>query len=124
MKNNNIGNVSDEALVTAAQNGDDNALSEILTRYEGLVRSKASLYYVAGADEDDVIQEGRIFEIDELVYSYYTGELEIFLRRAGKRGEADAVAALSTHNAFILVELYKILGLDPKMTEEEIRRTF
>lgn len=60
MKNNNIGNVSDEALVTAAQNGDDNALSEILTRYEGLVRSKASLYYVAGADEDDVIQEGRI----------------------------------------------------------------
>lgn len=64
------------------------------------------------------------FEIDELVYSYYTGELEIFLRRAGKRGEADAVAALSAHNAFILVELYKILGLDPKMTEEEIRRTF
>ena len=64
------------------------------------------------------------FEIDELVYSYYTGELEIFLRRAGKRGEADAVAALTTHNAFILVELYKILGLDPKLTEEEIRRTF
>lgn len=66
----------------------------------------------------------RKFEIDELIYSYYTGELEIFLRRAGKRGEADAVSALSTHNAFILVELYKILGLDPKMTEEEIRRTF
>lgn len=64
------------------------------------------------------------FEIDELVYSYYTGELEIFLHKAGKHSEADAVAALSTHNAFILVELYKILGLDPNMTEDEIRSAF
>ena len=60
MKNNNIGKLSDEALVAEAQSGNDKALSEILTRYEGLVRSKASPYYVAGADEDDVIQEGRI----------------------------------------------------------------
>ena len=64
------------------------------------------------------------FEIDELIYSYYIGELEIFLRRMGKRGEADAVAALEMHNAFVLVELYKILGLDPYMTEDEIKRSF
>ncbi len=64
------------------------------------------------------------FCIDELIYSYYTGELEIFLRRIGKSGEADSVAALNTHNAFLLIELYKILGLDPKKTEEEIRRSF
>ena len=64
------------------------------------------------------------FEIDELVYSYYTGELEIFLHKAGKHSEAEAIAALSTHNAFILVELYKILGLDPAMTDEEIRSAF
>lgn len=64
------------------------------------------------------------FCIDELIYSYYTGELEIFLRKIGKSGEADAVAALNTHNALLLIELYKILGLDPKKTEEEIRRAF
>ena len=51
----------------------------------------------------------RKFEIDELIYSYYTGELEIFLRRIKKCGEANAVAALKTHNAFILIELYKII---------------
>lgn len=66
----------------------------------------------------------RKFEIDELIYSYYTGELEIFLHKTGKHREADAVAELSTHNAFILVELYKILGLDPNMTEDEIRSAF
>ena len=64
------------------------------------------------------------FELDELISCYYTGELEIFLRRIGKRGEADAVAALETRNAFLAVELYKILGLDPHMTEDEIRRAF
>lgn len=64
------------------------------------------------------------FEIDELIYSYYIGELEIFLRRMGKRGETYAVAALEMHNAFVLVELYKILGLDPYMTEDEIKRSF
>lgn len=64
------------------------------------------------------------FSIDELIHSYYTGELEIFLRRTEKHGEADAVAALNTRNAFLLVELYKILGLDPYMTEDEIRRAF
>lgn len=66
----------------------------------------------------------RKFELDELISCYYTGELEIFLRRIGKRGEADAVAALETRNAFLTVELYKILGLEPHMTEDEIRRAF
>jgi RNA polymerase sporulation-specific sigma factor len=52
--------VTDEALVEAAQAGDSNALSEIFTRFERFVRAKASPYYLAGADEEDVIQEGRI----------------------------------------------------------------
>lgn len=64
------------------------------------------------------------FEIDELISCYYTGELEIFLRRIGKHGEAEAIAALNTRNAFVLVELYKILGLDPYMTENEIKHSF
>lgn len=66
----------------------------------------------------------RNFAIDELIDSYCTGELEIFLRRIGCGSEADSAAALNTHNAFLLVELYKILVLDPEMTEEEIRLSF
>lgn len=64
------------------------------------------------------------FALDELIDSYYTGELEIFLRRIDCGSAADSVAALIPHNAFIVVELYKILGLDPKMTEEQIRLSF
>ena len=64
------------------------------------------------------------FALDELIDSYYTGELEIFLRRINYSSAADAVAALNTRNAFILIELYKILGLNPEMTEEQIRLSF
>lgn len=66
----------------------------------------------------------RKFEIDELISCYYTGELEIFLRRIEKHCEAEAIASLNTRNAFVPVELYKILGLDPYMTEDEIKRSF
>lgn len=64
--NNNINNknhhvkMSDEELVKKAQNGDNSALETILLRYKNLVWSKAKTYYIAGADEDDMMQEGLI----------------------------------------------------------------
>lgn len=51
---------SDEELVIRAKRGRTSALEELLRRYRGLVESKARLYYLAGADHEDVIQEGMI----------------------------------------------------------------
>lgn len=50
----------DEELVMRAKRGMTSALEEVLRRYRGLVESKARSYYLAGADHDDVIQEGMI----------------------------------------------------------------
>ncbi|MCX8007814.1 MAG: RNA polymerase sporulation sigma factor SigH [Coriobacteriia bacterium] len=50
----------EEALILAAQSGDDQASAEILRRYRGFVRCKARSYFLAGADREDVIQEGMI----------------------------------------------------------------
>lgn len=50
----------EEALIRAAQEGDQTASSELLRRYRGLIRCKARTYFLAGADRDDVIQEGMI----------------------------------------------------------------
>ncbi len=52
--------MTDEELVKAAQCGDNSALETILLRYKNLVCAKAKTYYLAGADEDDMIQEGLI----------------------------------------------------------------
>ncbi len=53
-------NMTDEELITLAQSGDDKALETILVRYKPLVYKKSQPYYLAGGDDDDVIQEGLI----------------------------------------------------------------
>jgi RNA polymerase sporulation-specific sigma factor len=43
-----------------ARNGDQKALDELIRRYTGFVRLKASSYFLAGGDSEDLIQEGLI----------------------------------------------------------------
>lgn len=52
--------LSDEELVKRAQNGDNDALEAILSRYKNLVYAKSKPYFLAGADDEDIIQEGFI----------------------------------------------------------------
>ncbi|MDY3972417.1 MAG: RNA polymerase sporulation sigma factor SigH [Clostridia bacterium] len=60
MSERNLDNLTDEQLVRIAQSGDDEALEAILSRYKNLVYSKSKPYFLAGADDDDIIQEGFI----------------------------------------------------------------
>jgi RNA polymerase sporulation-specific sigma factor len=50
----------DLRLVIQARNGDDAALDALIRRYTGFVRLKASSYFLAGGEGDDLIQEGLI----------------------------------------------------------------
>jgi RNA polymerase sigma-H factor len=50
----------DLRLVLRARNGDDVALDALVRRYTGFVRLKASSYFLAGGESDDLIQEGLI----------------------------------------------------------------
>jgi RNA polymerase sporulation-specific sigma factor len=50
----------DVRLVIRARNGDDVALDSLIRRYTGFVRLKASSYFIAGGESDDLIQEGLI----------------------------------------------------------------
>ncbi len=50
----------DVRLVVRARNGDDAALDALIRRYTGFVRLKASSYFIAGGESDDLVQEGLI----------------------------------------------------------------
>ena len=50
----------DVRLVLRARNGDQAALDALIRRYTGFVRLKASSYFLAGGEADDLIQEGLI----------------------------------------------------------------
>ena len=52
--------LEDLQLVLKARNGDGAALEALIRRYTGFVRLKASSYFLAGGDGDDLVQEGLI----------------------------------------------------------------
>jgi RNA polymerase sporulation-specific sigma factor len=52
--------LEDLQLIMRARNGDSSALDFLIRRYTGFVRLKASSYFLAGGDSEDLIQEGLI----------------------------------------------------------------
>src|ERR687886_913608 len=52
--------LEDLQLVLKARNGDQAALDQLIRRYTGFVRLKASSYFLAGGDGEDLVQEGLI----------------------------------------------------------------
>jgi RNA polymerase sporulation-specific sigma factor len=52
--------LEDLQLVLRARNGDNLALDALIRRYTTFVRLKASSYFLAGGDGDDLVQEGLI----------------------------------------------------------------
>ena len=66
----------------------------------------------------------RCFCLDELLYSYYNGELEIFLEKTGEHQKAEQLRNIPKNNALLLVRLYEILDLPYEDSEEQIRNDF
>src|SRR3712207_6770701 len=52
--------VEDGFLIALAKQGNPDAYERLVRRYYGFVRLKASSYFLAGGDADDLIQEGLV----------------------------------------------------------------
>lgn len=61
--------IKDEALVSAFQSGDKQAIDELLKRYAGLVKSCARRFFLVGGETDDLVQEG-MFGLCRAVVDY------------------------------------------------------
>lgn len=60
MKNSDLNVLTDESIVKMAQEGSSTAYEYLIGKYKDLVKVKSKSYYIAGADNEDVIQEGMI----------------------------------------------------------------
>ena len=90
---------------------------------------KIVVVYIAGGDSD--VHERRISGnptglktslcIDELVYSYYNGELELFLDKIGAHEKAERIRKIPVSNALLLIRLYEIFECNLEDSEEKIR---
>lgn len=64
----------------------------------------------------------RCLSLEELVYNYYSGELEIWLRKIGEAEKAEQLCHISKNNAYLLVQLYTIFGWNPELSEEDLHK--
>ena len=59
MENKRTG-TTDEILVKQAQGGNVDAEEYLIRKYKDVVRGKAHIYFIVGADNEDIVQEGMI----------------------------------------------------------------
>ena len=55
-----LAHISDDRLAVLAQGGNRRAMEQLLYRYRPVAEARAGDYFWAGADGEDVIQEGMI----------------------------------------------------------------
>lgn len=60
MKNSDLNVLTDESIVKMAQEGSNTAYEYLISKYKELAKNKSKTYFIAGADNEDVIQEGMI----------------------------------------------------------------
>lgn len=85
----------DEKLAGMAQAGDSAAEETLIDRYKELVKSRAHLYFIAGADSEDVIQEGMI-GLFKAVRGYNSGREASFRTFAGMCINRQIITAIKT----------------------------
>lgn len=52
--------LTDDELIKLTRNGDEDAVEFLIRKYNNMIAIRANLYYMVGADKDDIIQEGMI----------------------------------------------------------------
>ena len=60
MKNSDLNVLTDESIVKMAQEGSNTAYEYLINKYKESAKMKSKSYFIAGADNEDVIQEGMI----------------------------------------------------------------
>jgi RNA polymerase sporulation-specific sigma factor len=55
-----LADAGDEKLVERVRQGNERAIETLLLRYRHYARAKARTYFLAGADKEDIVQEGMI----------------------------------------------------------------
>ena len=60
MENNSYKNLSDEELVSLSNNGDERAITTLLSKYTSLVKQTARSFFLYGGEVEDLVQEGML----------------------------------------------------------------
>lgn len=118
----NFSELTDEAIVEYARDGNAEAAEYLIHKYKNFVRSKARSYFLVGADREDIIQEGMIglykairdFRQDKQVYFRSFAELCV---------TRQIITAIKTATRQKHIPLNSYVSLNKPIYDEESDRT-
>ena len=110
--------MSDEELVLRYHNGDNGAADFLVEKYKNLVRMKARTYFLVGADNDDLIQEGMI-GLYKAIRDYKSDKNVVFMVFASLCINRQIMSAVTAYNRQKNSPLNNYLSLDTPVTDEQ-----
>ena len=110
-------NMPDEQIIEVIQSGDNTALNYLMNKYNDLVNMKASKFFMAGAERDDIIQEGLI-GLYKATKSFNAGKQNSFKTFANLCIERQLITALKTSNRQKNIPLNSAFSLNSAAYEE------
>ena len=114
--------LTDEEIVSQAQQHDDAAVEYLPYKYKNFVRSKARSYFLIGADHEDIVQEGMI-GLYKAIRDYQPERLSSFRAFAELCITRQIITAIKTATRQKHVPLNSYVSLNKPIYDEESDRT-
>lgn len=111
-------NMPDEKVIEVIQSGDNSALNYMMNKYNDLVNMKASKFFMAGAEKDDIVQEGLI-GLYKATKSFDTAKQNSFKTFANLCIERQLITALKTSNRQKNIPLNSAFSLNQTAYEND-----
>lgn len=114
--------LADEQLAELSAEGDKQATEHLLAKYKNLVRARAKDYFLAGADREDLVQEGMIGlfkairDFDITKQASFLGFAEVCVKR-------QMITAVKTATRQKHMPLNSYVSLNQPVYEDETERT-
>lgn len=114
--------MTDEYLAQLAQEGSIDAEEFLIRKYKDLVRGRARLYFIMGADGDDVVQEGMI-GIFKAIRSYDKTRDASFHTFAGLCIDHQITTAIKTASRLKHSPLNTSISLNKPVSDDDLGET-
>ena len=114
---------TDEQLLEILHQGDQNVMDYLIEKYKTMVRQKARVLYLAGGDQDDLIQEGMI-GLFKAIQDYREDKEASFRTFAQLCVERQLYRAIQSSNRRKHQPLNGYISMDGEEWEAETKKMF
>lgn len=114
-------NMTDEEMINLISQGNNELLDELINRYQDLVKMKSSKFFMYGAENNDLIQEGLI-GLYKAIRDFNTQRNITFKTFANMCIERQLITAIKTANRQKHIPLNSAISINATVSSEDDER--